>query len=526
MNNEEVAVMLGELLGLDAPITFGVPVPLEEVATVSIRTTPDKKMFLRFTFPDSTPRPVRSFFECIVEDPTLINEPTTTAVLARPWLSEDFFLQLIFSEYAPMHVLTRCIPADQGNGVITTSVVIGIATSELETAFLTISPTGSIRHLDPAVIIRLFALCGPACEELLFLALEQDLVGNFGLDRFFAHHDALPDDSLPKRLCKEALQLELEGCAALGITTDIEGFRTRLNLPNIPTSTRADVVSTFHLAVESDPEKFAQFYIDDPKLHFVAFRADHYQMELIDIRRPDVHFSDLVVNNPFKVIANGPVFALGLCAKQSDIIRGMFYLIATNDAGFIIPRLTKGRLVFRGQPDEVGDCPIPEDPGSWRYHFAQSTNGEYHLHRNFIPENHGFASAIEPVIGVFREGKRIGAAHEIDMLGSDGKPRGEPDSVYANKNKAETAGIPIIGTCRRMQVDYVFVLCRPDYYVPRLKMASWEDMISLMRDVGVVDAFITDGDDSLGLIVDNTLIIEPGFKKSIPMPLAIGFRRV
>jgi hypothetical protein len=529
MTDAEVTFTLTQLLDQTGPLRFDLPVPLEDIDTVSIRATPDNKLFLKFTFPDSTPRSVGGFFESTREDPATINEPTDSTVLMRPWLTGEFYLQLIFGDYAPRGVLTRCTPAGATDSVMLTSTAIGTAASEIEIAFLALDMGGSIRYLDPAIIIRILAIFSAPYEELLFRAIQQDLWDSFGLARVFAFYDGLHGNL--KLLLREALRLEFEGRMSLGIPTETLPYRMRLG-PSSNAITRADLVLDYHLAVESNPDKFAAFDLTDLRLHFSVFRADQYEMDLIDIRSPRVRFSHLLLgNHQHKIIVNGPVFDLFSCGKAPDLIRGARYVVTWEAAfrGFDIPGLTKGTLVFRPSGtllsnNEMGDCPIPNDPTAWRYHFGQSLSGDYGLHLDPIPANHNFACAVEPVIGVFRDGLRIGDGHEIDTLGSDQRPRAEPDRVYARG--PSKAGIPILGRCRRNEVDYLFVLVRPDSYRDLPNMASWEDMIDLLRAVGVTDAFVTDGDDSVGLIIDNELVFQPGLKKDAPMPLAIGFRKV
>src|SRR5207244_2984381 len=112
--------------------------------------------------------------------------------------------------------------------------------------------------------------------------------------------------------------------------------------------------------------KFMHFYIEELNLHFVAFRADHYEMDLLDIRGQGTVFDDLVsATNQYKVIINGPVFGLDLCVTPSTRKRAIKYLKAIAAAeipGVDYKGLTKGRLVFRGRPTEVGVCPIPNNP--------------------------------------------------------------------------------------------------------------------------------------------------------------------
>jgi hypothetical protein len=523
--NPELAARLFELFAQREPV-FETPVPPDEVDSVSIRFETNAKMFLHLTMPSGALRNVQSILTCMVEDPVPFDESPLSAVIARSWVLTDFYLQLMFGSDAPKHILTRCAP----NGGVTPDLVmpasiLGSATAEVDLAFLA-GDAGSFRYLDPAIVIRLFALFSDDYQTLLFQAIQQDSPASFGLSRFLEYFDNV-EPVFRRRLFQEALRMEYQGRIGKLIATPAttEALYTAwLPIPQGPTINRDDLVANYHIAVETDPDRFAYFHINELNLDFVVFGADQYEMNLIDIRSPDLTFSDLAAGNTqYKIIVNGPVFDMAFCGKQNKAVRLGTYLWGMQSPESM-PGLTKGTLVFRGGNSETGQCPIPNDPSKWRFHFAQSLTpsleSTWALHPNPIPANHQYQNAVEPVIGVFREGQRIGIGHDIDT------DREEPDSVYANANRAIKNGIPILGICRRSLIDYFFVLIRPDYYVDQPIMAGWEDMIELLTELGVVDAFVTDGDDSVGLIIDNTIEWQPGLKKDLPMPLAIGFRKL
>jgi hypothetical protein len=526
--NSELALKLLDVLDQNAPIHFELPVPLDQITNVSIRTTPTGQRFLRFTI--GGPLTVAAPFECVLEEVEPF-EPATAAVLTRVWVTGTLYLQILFGALAPRYILVRCAPGSNlPDEAIPPGTVLGTAEVEIEMAFLT-SNDPSAQYLDPAIIVRILALLSKPYEDLLFLAIKQNPADSFGVQRFFDFYDMFDEPAHQKRLYQDVLRLEYEGRTSQGIPTDLVTqafYRIRLPAPSGSTITRADLVATYHSAVEGSPDKFVSFYLSDLNLDCAIFRADRYEMDLIDIRTAGMRFTSLIFGSlPYKIIVNGPVFDSGVCGKQPFLVRASWYLTVIDAAkrGLDMNGKTKGLLVFRGQTTELGDCSLLDlDPKFWTYHFGQSVSGNYGLHLNPIPVNHDYASAVDPAIGVFRNGLRIGHGHEIDMLGSDGTPRQMPDIPYAGKEV--TQGIPILGRCQRLGVEYLFVLMRPDSFIAKAATAEWEDMIALLEDIGVIDAFITDGDDSVGLIIDNTLCLVPGPKKDSPMPLAIGFRKV
>jgi len=527
--DSELAAKLLTILDEYEPVRFELPAPIDQISTVSLTSTAPNKLFLRLDV--VTPLQVGTIHKCVQEDVTPF-EPAGAAVVLRTWVTGMLYLQILLGDLAPQYVLIRCTPTGGlTNGVIGLGTHIGTAQSTIEVAFLNSSdPTSS--YLDPAIIVRILAFLSDPYRELLLKAIEQDPSGSFGLQRFFDFYDALDEPVHQKLLYQQIIRMEFEARTSRGIPTDLVTqafYRIRLPAPAGSSFTSADVISTYHSAVEAGLDKFAGFYLEDLNLFLAIFRADQYEMDLLDIRDPHVRFHTLATaNTGCKLIVNGPVFDTNVCGKQSADYRASWYNAAVDAAerGMDFTGRTKGTLVFRGRPPEVSDCPIPDNPAVWTYHFAQGVTGNYGLFLDPIPSSvsHDYACATEPAIGVFRNGQRIGTNHEIDQLGSDNQPRKMPDEPYADKYI--TQGIPIIGTCSRSGTEYLFVLIRPDSYAPKLSTANWEEMIQLMRDIGVIDAFISDGDDSVGLIIDDVLYFVPGLKKDSPMPLAIGFRKV
>jgi hypothetical protein len=539
---------LFEILEAQAPFLLHTPISLASSAvnTIAIRTAVDGRQYLRFVLSTTTPREVKSIVPCVLETAPLPDEPAATTVVTRPWIQMSFYFRTLFGDDAPEYVLYRCSPAAASpDAVLEAGTVLGAATSELEVAFVAEGANGR-RYLDPAVVVRTLALFSNAFEvftdsflELLLIGIALDPVDSFGLARLV---DLVQDPALPlhrRRILEDALRAEYEFRQHHNLTpTGTTDALYRLVLPPPgPRTARAHVVASYHEDVEADPDGFAHFYVDDMNLHFAAFRADRYEMDLIDLRGDGPDFRQLTVAaDVYALIANGPLFDLNECNLQPTLERAFDYTLActANATGISFKGLTKGLLVFRNQGTELGECPIPSDPGVWRYHFAQTVTGEYQLHRDPIPATNDYACAIEPVYGVFRDGLRIGDGHEIDQLGSDGTPRGEPDSVFKEDAPSVlgirlpgTRGISTIGTSRRSGVDYVFVLMRPDSYTSQPVMTRWEDMVQFLRDIDVVDALATEGDDSVGLIIGpDRPILKPGCKKDGVVPLAIAFRKV
>ena len=563
--NAELTVKLLELLEEDSTIYFQTPVPQSQMTVAEIRTAADGKMSVRLKLLGSSTKDVVAMIPCVLEEPILVDEPTNTTVLLRPWVPMDFYLRLLLGDDAPEFILYRCVPI---TGVteerIVPGTVIGAATSELEISFLVPAAAGSFRAIDPAIILRVLALfhddftfLTDSFLELLLAAIAADPAGSFGLERFAAYHDALAAPAHRKRMLNDALLLEYQSRREFGIVMDATSeaiYQARLPMSGGRNNIRTNVVASFHTEVESAPDGFAYFYINDMNLHLAVFRADRYEMDLLDISGDNSKFSDLVLlTNQYKIMVNGPVFDSGVCYYQEPVkfsipdsipvvggkevkipVKRLWEYVKAGVASlqpvFNYKGLTKGTLVFRGEPPRMGECPIqialPRDRGTWRYHFAQTPTGAYSLHVDPIPQLHDYTVAVEPVIGVFRNGQRIGTGHEIDTMSSDGvSPRREPDVIKAMSSL--TAGIPILGRCQRLGTEYLFALIRPDTYLEVPVMSSWEQMIALLRDINVIDAFFTDGDDSVGLIIDGLgMLEEPKRKKVELMPLAIGFRRV
>ena len=538
----ELTARIFGVLEAQAAYRLRVPVPLSAVSEISIRVQPDGRQFLRFVLSTATSRAVESMVHCVLESPSVLSEPPATTALTRPWIPMDFYFRTMFGTDAPALLLYRCTPviatfAD----VLPAGTAVGSVTTELEVGFVVEDPGGVHRYLDPAIVIRTLALFSDGFTafsdsflELLLIAIGMDPVGNFGLTRFITY---LQDPALPlyrRRLLEDALRAEYELRHTHAIPPDATTdalYRLFLSPPGSST-TSAGVVSSFEADVEAHPDKVAYFYLSDMDLHFVALRADRYEMDLIDLRAEGLAFTPLAAfSHVYKVLVNGPVFDLDVCGIQNVVKRGIEYVkgCAANLSGVDYKGLTQGRLVFRGRPTEAGTCPISGNPKDWRYHFAQSVTGAYQLHLDPIPSTHDYACAVEPAIGVFRNGLKIGTGNEIDQLNSDGaSPRREPDAPYGNEDRVpRTNGIPIIGRCQRLGVEYLFVLLRPDYYTSQFVMTPWDGLVAFLRSIGVVDAFITDGDDSVGLIVEGQgTVWKPGCKKDSVMPLAIGFRKV
>jgi hypothetical protein len=297
---------------------------------------------------------------------------------------------------------------------------------------------------------------------------------------------------------------------------------------------KSDVLFSFPTQVEADPDHFAYYFIEDMGLYLAVFYEDKYDLELIDTRMPGLPDwpTDFVslkdAGTGCKIIVNGPLFDAGECGLQPWYTRAKEYTLAALDdyTTGLYKGLVKGTLYLRNGLRASGECPIPDDPNVWRYYFAQRYTGVYEFKLGRLPtpdtlpvppQPDGIAVAVEPLYGVFREGKRIGIGHEIDT------DRQEPDSVFADKPIKQ--GIPIIGRCQKDGRIFLFVLMRPDSWFDPDVGSTWEQIVSLLRELQVIEAFITDGDDSVGLIIDDEVILEPGAKKNTLMPLAIGFKR-
>ena len=530
-------VMLSVLNGIEEQVgqLFGLPVPLDQGVAVSIRTATNGQRYLRLVFPDVSPHDVRAIVQGVGEAEGSLADPPLSQVLMRVWLPAWFYLHAILDNDAPDAILYRgAAGALSGTDVTLTGTSIGQASTELEIAFLAEDTGGGWRFLDPAIVVRMMASFDDTWQELVVEAIRQQPQGSesFGFDRAVAYLDALPLASPRWRMFLDSIRQEYHARVSQGISTPtaIDAlYRMLIPPPSGARVTRAEFLRDFPAAVQANAHRMAHYCVTDQDLHCVVFNAHEYEMDLIRTYDFGLGFMELEpLLGQYQIIVNGPTFDVETCGlPSSSATRAKRYVTAyaANAMGIDYRGLTKGRLVFRSGGTVDGDCPIA-NPSTWRFHFGQQLTGEYTLSPNLIPDTHSFACAFDNVTGVFLQGLRVGLGHEIET------ERAEPDDPYGIPEKHPIIdGLPILGRCEQEGAEYLFVIMRPDYPIvtwERPEMSDWEEMLLLLQDMGVIDAFITDGDDSIGLMVEGegTVAIEPGGKKNGLIALAIGFRRI
>ena len=523
------------------PVDWQLPIERNQIKQISIDYQANGKKFLVLKFPNAQPRAIRQICHGILADATSISETSNIDLtVIRASVHPSLILHPGAFEYVSYSFGSQIFA--EGNIPIGTTLST-TTTDEIKIAFIGMkNHTNSSKYLDPAIFLRILAVFNEPDAALLKDAVHLDWDNNFNLDNFINEYDNQQKGTPRKLLLKEALRQEYYSILELQKQDDPsililedpvmeKKYTDRIGHKLDNNATKADILFSFVTQVHTEPDKLASYFITDMGLNFVVFKEDEYDMELID-RRIHGTFEDLAEENTgCQVIVNGPLFDSGSCGLQPIYTRTFEYGIAAlSDFTSIgtYKGLTKG-TVYLGTKRIPGDCQIPDDPDVWRYYFAQKFNSQYEFKFGRLPavdqvtnigtnpDPNEISMAIEPLYGVFRDGKRIGIGHEIDT------DRMEPDSVFANK--PATHGIPIIGRCFKDGTSFLFVLIREDRYTDPDATSTWEEMIQFMRDIGVVEAFITDGDDSVGLIVKDQLILEPGVKKNTLMPLAIGFIR-
>ena len=538
------------------PIDWKLPTSIDYINHISIEYGVDGKNFLVLEFTDSLAKNFHQICNGYLAEPTQINETsffglTVMRINVHPSVTmAPGAFEFVTYSYTSQVVRDGQIPSGE--------ILASVQTDELKIGFIGAKDySGNVKYIDPAILIRILAVFNEPYAELLRHALIQDWDSFFELDRFIAEYDNEKKGTARKLLLKEALTREYhtikklqtndddsDGDGGSGndddndisdiimIDPDMEKkYTDRIGRKLDTVAQSSDIIHSFATQVNADSENFANYDVEDLGLRLAIFQEDEYDMELID-RREYGNFEDLADENTgCKIIVNGPLFDSGACGLQPIWRRTFEYTVAgLNDVTTLgtYKGLTKGTLYMR-EKRYPGDCPIPDDPDVWRYYFAQKFNRTYEYKLGRLPavdevtylgpnpDPNEISVAVEPLYGVFREGKRIGKGHEIDT------DRNEPDSVFAGKSVEQ--GIPIIGRCFKDGLSYIFILIREDFYTEPDVAATWEQMIQFMRDLGVVEASITDGDDSVGLIIDDKVIIGPGAKKNTLMPLAIGFIR-
>jgi hypothetical protein len=93
-------------------------------------------------------------------------------------------------------------------------------------------------------------------------------------------------------------------------------------------------------------------------------------------------------------------------------------------------------------------------------------------------------------------------------------------------------GLPMLGRATKHGKTYLFWLGRihsSNVALGDPSLASFDEMVAFLQVVGATDVVITDGSDSIGLMLKDRGIIpglEPGRLKNQFTPTAIGFRKL
>jgi murein DD-endopeptidase MepM/ murein hydrolase activator NlpD len=327
--------------------------------------------------------------------------------------------------------------------------------------------------------------------------------------------------------------------------------------------TPAELAANYVDLVENSDENRIHYFLPDLSLHFVAMPVSEYTIDIARIKEGNT-FSLLVQDTLFQVAINSPVYALNTCEKASSMVRFMRFAGAVLDK--VIPEeidvdtMVKGKFKPRNEDMVTGECVPTID----RFYFAQKTNGDFvHDYKSIKDldsfETDQFEFAVEHLVGIFKDGLRVGAGHEIFVEDSKTEPdilyRLEPNTNIVEQHGRARMGIPIVALTERQGNQYFVLLVKPDErfmtfqgvvravdFAPDVVIEmyqeagpyteQWEPIVQFLRDLDVVHAFALDGDDSAGLIYkddsekpEDFLKVTPGLKKDGSMPFALTFTK-
>jgi murein DD-endopeptidase MepM/ murein hydrolase activator NlpD len=426
--------------------------------------------------------------------------------------------------------------------------------------------------LRPSFLLRTLALLNGYYQDLVAKAFDSHADTAFFLADYIVFLQATESKQRLYRLLRRSLRDEYKAYQKkFGASADpvlLAEYEKILPQP-VESHTSAAIAGTYADAVDNSPDKRVYFFLEDLSVHFSAMSAAEYAIDIHEITDSD-EFTGLVEDTLFQVAVNSPIYSIGICENASGLSRGWQYAKAiVNDIlpnKFEAKTMVKGQYKARGASMTIGDCMPTVD----RFYFAQKKDGNFvfdYQSMKDLPamEVDSFDFAVEHLVGIFKDGLRVGAGHEIFNEPNKTEPDvlyslDTTDNIVAQHGRARM-GIPIVATTEVNGRHYFVLLVKPDerrltyQYEKRIfedsgtpeKVAAyladtyedlgpyadqWEPIVDFLRDLGVVHAFALDGDDSAGLIYkdegedpDSFLKVEPGLKKDGSMPFAVAFTK-
>jgi hypothetical protein len=508
-HDEEAAIV--DLIDLLSDTDFALPVADSEYDSFAIENAGSRQSLALNLVQPPPPEilQVRAPFDSFSAGPEEIGaDQTTPSVVLRLDIKPQFAL-LSFIEYIRLSPVDPAAP----DGRISAGTVVGTATDvELRMDFFCRIDGGSeIEIVPPAVALRLLALFHDDYLNLLKGFIVADAPPGTVGDQYFLQPQLISaydnETELRRILLSAALKQEagLLNELDLPISSNLE---ERLNVPPIDTIDRNTLRDSFEALVAADTDKFILRYIVGMNLYVALFRADHYEVDLIELG-PNIarNFSILADVSPEqKLIINGPFFSIITCDKSLAPIRAAKYGVGWL---FQVQGFTKGHLKLRGGILADANCPGIES----RFYFYETGPGTFEFGAGFLPNDPLMTVGFDNASAIVMDGLALTA-----------------DSEYIQfQGKAKTQGMPFFGWLEKNGIKYYVVTMRKDTTtltdVARTATASFDEIVDYLLELGAIDVIWTDGDDSVGLIMDGTLHIEPGWKKKDSMPLAIGFRK-
>ena len=493
-----------------AEFRFGLPVAIDNIQGISIEG--DENKYLKIEFINSMEKDVHAVCDSIFVGPIGIGDCETTPFnTIRPWISVKLYTRLFLDGFDPDVIMYSPINGIEPSGiepshpVIIAGTTIGTTTSEfLEIKFLIEGEP--IEYIDPAILIRVFAVFSEEYYELLKMAFATDNDTRFGLNNFIEAYDTA--EGRWKQFISMALKQEETVFKETNLEVPDE-IMNRLYAPPPPPHLNANkrtILNNFETHIIEDNNFFMSYMIEDMEnVHLCIFRADKYDFDLIDLRKV-TEFTNLAkTNEHYKVIINGPYFSLYDCGMQSIFERARNYITAIyyNDKG-----LTNSNYKLRNINAVIlSDC-FGDDT---RYYFIQKSDGSFEFNQGSLLDiSTDFAVGVDNLSFIITN----------NGVASDGA------DFNSFAERLISSGMPFFGWLEKNNKQYFFVLMREDVYIRWSSYtATFENLIQFMIQLGARDVIWTDGDDSVGLIIDKVALINPGFKKDGPMPFAIGFRR-
>ena len=499
-----------QLLDTAAEVDLRLPTDLDQIGLVNI-TSQANQFSLRFHFLGDGSRTVTSPIDGEIVDPGEIGAASDAAItVLRVLLPLKMYSLLLFEDF-DFDYVSLSLPSDlQVGSAMSAGDSIGtVSDDHLEIIFVALPAGGSGDPVsqDPAIILRLFALFSANYYHLVRNAVSADSSTQFGHARLLAAYDGAT--SAARRLLRDVLLQESQILGSLDLPASA-GVENRLSPLPVTNTTRTVFLSDLEGLIAASPDRFVLRYLFDMHLYIAVFQADQYEVDLIELGSAE-SFSSLASSSlAFKAIINGPYYSLFECPKLNWFSRGMNYLLAYT---FSEKGLTKGHLKFRGvAAQEDADCPGATD----RYYFIQNSDRSFAFANGVVPDVPEVQVGVDNLSGVIHSGAAL-----------------DTESDFAHfSNKSPSQGMPFFGWLTRSGVDYFVIAMRRDEFsatfepVHRALTASFQEIVDYLLQLGAQDVIWTDGDDSVGMIIDNQVLIEPGWKKDSSMPLAIGLRRV